>query len=66
MSSSYQNLVEGKLELIFKAEKDEELKINYSELLRDLYKKVYSLESMVQRLEAQVPKPETAEDIKVD
>jgi hypothetical protein len=64
--SSYQNLVEGKLELIFKSEKDEELKINFSELMRDLYKKVYSLQTEISSLESRVPKPETDEHIKVD
>lgn len=64
--SSYQNLVEGKLELIFKSEKDEELKINFSELLRDLYKKVYGLQTELSSLESRVAKPETDEHIKVD
>lgn len=49
MSSSYQLLVEKKLEFIIKSEQDESTQINMSELLRDLYIKIYQLETLIRQ-----------------
>lgn len=53
--SSYQNLVEGKCELIAK-HPDTEDKLNVTELLRDLYQKVYKIEQRLLKIET--PQPE--------
>lgn len=50
MSSSYQLLVEKKLEFIIKSDKDDQISINISELLRDLYIKIYKLEAAYHEL----------------
>lgn len=49
MSSAYQLLVEKKLELIIKSEKDDKIQMNVSELLRDLYIKIYQLEALIRQ-----------------
>jgi hypothetical protein len=51
-NSSYQNLIEHKCDLQINT-KDEQYTCNVSELLRDLYRKIYDLESRLVKLENQ-------------
>lgn len=48
-NSSYQNLLEGKTELVIST-KDEVYSCNVSELLRDLYQKYYNAEKQLAQL----------------
>jgi len=51
---SYQNLVEGKIELYVKNDKDDHL--NICHILRDLYAKIYKLQSELLELSKLPPK----------
>jgi hypothetical protein len=48
-NSSYQNLLEGKCEMVVTT-KDEQYQCNVSELLRDLYQKHYATEKQLAQL----------------
>ena len=48
--SDYQNLMEGKCEVMAVSKEDPETKINLTELLRNVYIKIYKLEQEVHKL----------------